>query len=115
MIPKRARGISRKETENLFRSGKKKHLKNGFLLWKPSTCAGARVAVSVAKKSAATAPARTHIRRRVQASVKKLLPQLKPVDMVIVWTAGAGAPAPDTQQLGEELAEVFLQEALYKT
>jgi len=114
MIAKKARGISRQETERLFYDGKKKHLKNGLLLWKPSTRATARVAVSVAKKSITTAPARARIRRRIQAAVKKLLPQLRPVDMMIVWTAGAGAPAPDTQQLGEELADVFEQEALYK-
>lgn len=109
MIPKKHRGISQKESENLFKTARRIPIQKGFLAMKQTTRAEARVVVSVSKKAAKSAVKRTFIRRRIQAVLAPVLKELQPVDMLIVWT---GAEPPDAQQLEKELTDAFLKTKL---
>ena len=109
MIPKKHRGISQKESENLFKTARRIPLEKGFLATKQTTRAEARVVVSVSKRAAKNAVRRTFIRRRIQATLSPILKKLEPADMLIVWT---GAEPPDAQQLEKELVDAFHKTAL---
>jgi ribonuclease P protein component len=80
------RRLTRTQIAELFRTGHRTPFPGGAVLWHPGTTGRSRIAVSVAKRAAASAVARNRIRRRILAAAVPLLADISPTDMVIVWS-----------------------------
>ena len=108
MIPKRFRGIARRDIVLLARSGGAIPFSGGVVRWKArrANTHNSRFAVAVSGRIAKRATKRAAIRRVVQAAILDTLPSLRPPsDVLVVWNRSARKPS--IRDLQKEFTKIF--------